>query len=112
MSTTILASKIPTASVPYVGAWQKIPHRNEVNGPAQRWAYEVLEEGTGTVTATVTIDVSLDGINPITPALDVVTMNNTAPTAYGNGFDVRWQWIRVSISAMSASSTVSVWLGW
>lgn len=111
MANSILA-QILTAAVPYTGAWQKVPHRNEVNGPAMSWTVQAVEGTSGTVTATVIIDASNDGVNALPTPLGTITLNATSPAIDGFAWTARWNFIRVRVTAMSAASALTVTLGW
>jgi len=111
MSTSLLAFKVLTAGVPFTGAWSKLPHRNEVNGPAMGWTIQAVETAaSGTVTATIIVEVSDDGVNALT--LGTITLNAATPAIDGFAFSARWQYIRVRVTAMSAASTINVHIGW
>lgn len=65
--------------------------------------------GTGAVTATVIVEVSLDNTTWITAA--TITLSGTTSAADGFTMDAPWRYVRARISAISGTgATVNCWM--
>lgn len=66
--------------------------------------------GTGAVTATVIVEVSLDNSTWLTAG--TITLSGTTSAADGFVMDAPWRYVRARISAISGTgATVNCWMG-
>lgn len=73
---------------------------------------QAVVSGTGTVTATVLIDVSNDGVNPLTTVAGTITLSGTTNNSDGFQMVNSWRYIRARVTAISGTSaTVTVNVG-
>lgn len=69
----------------------------------------VLTGGAGTLGATITIQVSNDGVNPCATAAGVITLSGTGTQSDGFATNAAWKYIRAVISGISGTNaTVNV----
>ncbi len=75
--------------------------------------FQAIVSGTGAVTATVTIEFSNDGVNPLTTAAGTITLSGTTVTSDGfTTTSAPWKWWRANVTAISGTSaTVQVYHG-
>ena len=59
--------------------------------------------GTGTLSATIEVEASMDGINAIGTLLGTITLSNSDPTD-GFAFDASWPFILMNVTAISGTS--------
>jgi hypothetical protein len=83
-------------SAPTAGNWQF--------KDAPKSAIQAVVTGSGTVTATIVIEVSNDGVNPVATPLGTITINGTAPQSDGFTTDAPWKFIRARVTAISGTS--------
>lgn len=72
-------------------------------------AFQAVVEGTGTVTATVDIEVSNDGVNAVDTVMGTITLSGT--TSHSDGFtsDAPWKYVRaVTSNVTGTNATVNV----
>lgn len=72
-------------------------------------AFQATVTGTGAVTATVTIEVSNDGVNAVGTAMGTITLSGT--TSHSDGFTsvAPWKYVRaVTSNVTGTGATVSV----
>lgn len=68
--------------------------------------------GTGAVAATVTIEVSNDGVNAAKTSLGVITLSGTTTDSDGFATNSAWVYVRAKITGISGTgATVSVNMG-
>jgi hypothetical protein len=68
--------------------------------------------GTGSLTATVSIDVSHDGVNWITPGAGTFTLSGSTSVQEGTVINVPFAYIKANLSALTGTgATVSVYVG-
>lgn len=73
-------------------------------------AYQATVSGTGAVTATVVIEVSLDGSNWLT--LGTITLSGTTSATDGFASSAPWAYVRSRVSAITGTSaTVNCYMG-
>ena len=70
---------------------------------APKAGIQAIVTGTGTVTATVTIQVSNDGVNPCATSAGVITLSGTSPQSDGFATDAAWKYIRAVISNVTGT---------
>lgn len=66
---------------------------------------QAIVTGAGAVTATVTIQVSNDGVNPLATAAGIITLSGTAPQS--DGFTTSgapWKYIRAVVSNLTGTN--------
>ena len=75
--------------------------------------FQAIVSGTGAVTATVTIEVSNDGINAGTTVMGTITLNGTTVTADGfTSTSAPWKYVRANVTAVTGTgATVQVYFG-
>jgi hypothetical protein len=75
--------------------------------------FQAVVTGTGTVTATVTIEYSNDGVNVLTTVGGTITLTGT--TTASDGFtssNAPWKYVRANVTAISGTgATVQVYMG-
>jgi hypothetical protein len=72
-------------------------------------SYQATVTGTGSISATVIIDVSNDGINAINTPLGTIVLSGTTTDSDGFTSNAPWKFVRARISAISGTgATVSV----
>ena len=65
--------------------------------------------GTGAVGATIVIEMSNDGVNPLSTPAGTITLSGTTSNADGFVTDAAWKFIRARITAISGTgATVNV----
>lgn len=75
-------------------------------------SFQATVNGTGAVGATVTIQVSNDGINAVATALGTITLSGTTVASDGFAVTSSWKYVRTVISAPSGTiSSISVLMG-
>ena len=73
---------------------------------------QAIVNGTGAVGATVTIQVSNDGVNAVATVLGTITLSGTTVASDGFSSTASWKYIRAVISAPSGTiSSISVIAG-
>ena len=75
------------------GAWFQMP--KNVDG-VPKVAFQAVESGSGSVTATVTIEVSNDAVNPGATVACTITLSGTAVQADGCTTDMGWGFVRAN----------------
>jgi hypothetical protein len=71
--------------------------------------YQAILSGTGTISATVIIEVSNDGINASNTPLGTIVLSGTTITSDGFTSSAPWKYVRARISAISGTSaTINV----
>lgn len=74
--------------------------------------YQANIIGSGTVGATVTIEVSNDGVNVLATVMGTITLSGTATASDGFTTMAPWKYHRANITAISGTgATVQVWYG-
>lgn len=72
--------------------------------------YQATVSGTGTVSATILIQVSLDGTNWIT--LATITLSGTTTATDGAASDAPWLYTRANLTVISGTgATVNAFMG-
>lgn len=72
-------------------------------------SYQATITGTGTVTATIILEVSNDGVNAVSTALGTITLTGTTTASDGLTTSAPWKYIRARVTAISGTdATVSV----
>lgn len=72
-------------------------------------SYQAVVSGTGSVTATVVIEVSNDGINAINTPLGTIVLSGTTTDSDGFTSNAPWKYVRARVSAISGTgATISV----
>lgn len=75
--------------------------------------FHAVLTGTGAVTATITIEVSNDGVNAVSTAAGTITLNGSAPQS--DGFTTQhspWKYVRaVTTNVTGTGATVNVYMG-
>ena len=88
-----------SASVINAGPWIRIPDKHQT--------YQVTANGSsGAFSVIVVIEVSNDGVNPLTQPLGSIVLSGTAPTMQSDGFatgPAPWVWARARITAISGT---------
>lgn len=75
-------------------------------------AIQAIVTGTGVVGATITIEVSNDGVNSVSTALGVITVSGTTAASDGFTTEAPWKYIRAVVSSPSGTiSGISVLMG-
>lgn len=59
--------------------------------------------GTGAVAATITIQVSNDGVNPVGTAAGTITLSGTTSASDGFAINAAWKYIRAVVSGISGT---------
>lgn len=67
--------------------------------------FQAVVNGSGAVAATVTYQVSNDGVNPVNTPLGVSTLSGTTTASDGFTTQAPWKYIRAVISGASGSIT-------
>ncbi|MGZ5799280.1 MAG: hypothetical protein ACXWJZ_01445 [Burkholderiaceae bacterium] len=76
-------------------------------------AIQATVVGTGTVTATVIIDCSNDGVNWCATPLGTITLSGTTSSSDGFVTDAPWKYVRRRVTAISGTgATVDVSIGY
>jgi hypothetical protein len=70
---------------------------------APKAAIQATVTGTGTVTATVNIEYSNDGVNPCATLGGTITLSGTNSASDGFTSDSPWKWIRANVAAVSGT---------
>lgn len=93
ITKTILSGATATG----VGSWVKLYPKNS----NYQVSYQAVVTGTGTVSATVDIEVSLDGTNALDTPMDTITCS-AATTTSSDGFtsDAPWIYVRANVTAI------------
>ena len=103
-AVTGAVSTLLTASLVGAGAWfalSKIPV-----------TCQATVTGTGTVTGTVDIEVSNDGVTPIATAPLTINLNGTTTASDGGVVNAPWKYIRANLTAVSGTgAAVTVLMG-
>lgn len=74
--------------------------------------YQAVITGTGTVSATVTIQVSNDGVNPVNTSAGVITLSGSSGFSDGFTTAAPWGWHRAVVSSITGTSAaVQVYYG-
>lgn len=90
-------------SAPTTGSW--------VYKDAPNTGIQVVVAGTGTVTATVVIEVSNDGTHAMDTLAGTVTLSGTTSDSDGFAIMTPWKFIRARVTAISGTNaTVNVYL--
>jgi len=79
---------------------------NWIYKAAPKAAIQATVAGTGAVTATVQIEASNDGINPLTTLVGSITLSGTTSTSDGFTTDSPWKYIRAKVTAISGTSAL------
>ncbi len=75
-------------------------------------AHDATVTGTGAVTATVDIEVSLDGVNPVNTSPLTITLSGTGADTDGDLISAPWPWVRANVTAISGTgAAVSSMMG-
>ncbi len=94
---------------------------NEITNATGGWKYkdsphatfQATVDGTGAVTATVTIQVSNDGVNPVATAAGTIALSGT--TSASDGFTTQhapWKYVRAVLTNVTGTgATVNVTMG-
>lgn len=75
---------------------------------AQNCAFQFTVGGTGAVAATITIQVSNDGVNPLDTVLGTATLSGTALDS--DGFiciEAAWKFVRANVTAISGTGATA-----
>lgn len=64
---------------------------------------QAILTGTGALTATVTIQVSNDGINPCATSAGVITLSGTGAQSDGFATSAAWKYIRAVVSNLTGT---------
>jgi hypothetical protein len=76
-------------------------------------SFQGIVTGSGSITATITIQVSNDGINAVNTSAGVITLSGTAPQS--DGFitsNAPWKYVRAVVTGATGTITqVQVWMG-
>ena len=95
--------------------------KNKTSTGAGGWVYkdsphatlQATVTGTGSVSATVDIEVSNDGVNAVDTVAGTITLSGT--TSHSDGFTTQhapWKYIRANVTAISGTgATVNVVMG-
>ena len=67
-------------------------------------AIQAIVSGTGTVTATVLIDVSNDGVNPLGTVAGTITLSGTTNNSDGFQMANSWKYLRARVTAISGTN--------
>ena len=100
MVTGAVSILLAAATVVGAGAWvalSKIPV-----------ACQATVSGTGTVTGTVDIEVSNDGVTPIATAPLTINLNGTTTASDGGVVNAPWKYIRANLTAISGTSAAVI----
>jgi hypothetical protein len=74
--------------------------------------FQATVTGTGTVSATVVIDVSNDGTNWVATSLGTITLSGTTSSSDGFATTASWKYVRARVTAISGTgATVQVYMG-
>lgn len=104
MATTKILSGATTT---VTGSAQSLPTIDDGLGSI---AVQGVLTGTGAVSATVVIEVSLDQTNYVTAG--TITLSGTTSATDGFLMNTGWQWVRARVTAISGTSaTLNVHVG-
>jgi hypothetical protein len=74
--------------------------------------YQAVVSGTGTMGATVVIEMSNDGINAVATPAGTITLTGASPQSDGFTTSAPWKYHRARITAISGTGAgVQVWYG-
>lgn len=74
--------------------------------------FQATVTGTGTVTATVQIQCSNDGINWCSTPLGTITLSGTTTSSDGFSSQAPWKYVMASVTAISGTgATIQVYMG-
>ncbi len=74
--------------------------------------FQAVLTGTGAISATVFLEVSLNGTNWISPGLATITLNGTTTVTDGFATTAPWTYVRINISAISGTgAALTVYIG-
>lgn len=71
--------------------------------------FQVLTTGSSVgdvVAATVTIEASNDGVNPLATVLGTVTLSTNSPASDGIAINANWKYVRANQTSISASTGI------
>ena len=72
-------------------------------------SYQAVATGTGVIGATVVIQVSNDGINPVATPLGTIVLTGTTVASDGFTSTAPWKFVRANVTVISGTgTTVSV----
>ncbi len=71
-------------------------------------AFSATVTGTGAVSATVDIQVSNDGVNPIDKSPLTITLSGTTLDTDGDVISASWPWVRANVTALVGTVSVSM----
>ena len=84
--------------------------KSQTGNGAPKVAFQAIETGSGSVTATVTIEVSNDGINVVSTVACTISLTGTATVSDGCTTDFGWAFVRANVTAITGTTAkVSVW---
>lgn len=76
---------------------------------APKAAYQATVSGTGTVTATITLEVSNDATFAVATLLGTITLTGTTSSSDGFTTDAPWKYVRAAVTAITGTgATVNV----
>ena len=76
---------------------------------APKAAIQATVTGTGSVSATIVLEVSNDGVNALATTLGTITLSGTTSNSDGFTTDAPWKYIRAKVTAISGTNaTVNV----
>ena len=91
------------------GAWIQVVKAQDGSG-APKVAFQATQSGSGSVTSTITIEVSNDAIATVGTVACTITLSGTAPQSDGCTTSFGWAFVRANVTAKTGSgSTVTVW---
>jgi hypothetical protein len=89
------------ATTTATGDWK---HKDGLNA-----TYQAVVTGTGTVTATIVIETSNDGVNANSTPLGTIVLSGTTSNSDGFTSNAPWKYVRARITAISGTNaTVNV----
>lgn len=72
-------------------------------------AFQATVSGTGAVTATVTIEVSNDGVNTIGTVMGTISLSGTTSASDGFTSQAPWKYVRANVTGLTGTgATVDV----
>ncbi len=77
--------------------------------------FQVVHTGTSvgaTVSSTVLIEASNDGVNAMSTPLATIVIAGDSPQSLGIAIDANWQWVRAKNNSLSASTAGSAGSGY
>jgi len=96
----------PAAGVTSTGAQSQIYKDSPYS------TFQATVVGTGTVSATINIEVSLDGTNWCSTVAGTITLSGTTSATDGFTTSASWKYVRANVTAISGTgATVTVLMG-